>query len=365
MKLQLAILSAIFCMVFSSQLHAQTADGVCQDSVYGGCVFIFYHSGDNLLFMAYGDIGDGNPNDQDQYDNTWVIDIPASIIVADDGLSTTVFDLDTATPKLMLGAKVKDSNNKTVVQTQVLESLGNWATWNSQAVLIDSNRKFGLQNVLVKNVDDKLYGSFIKNGKLKTSKYVSGQWNQKSGLNTDLSNSSGEILALSPWLGLSDTLSAAVLKSSSNKGIKFRLVDPPGDGGSWDYKKNWNLNKNRGVSMVGYPETYYLILAYTHGSNSGLVRYSNFVHDGSLHPEEWSDSVTIAASVEGYPVLTAYNDSIILLAYTDGSNIYLLRGLQISETPPDYTWDLLRTLNTEAKFLAIVQYDATTLNLTP
>ena len=143
---------------------------------------------------------------------------------------------------------------------------------------------------------------------------------KKSGLNTDLSNSSGEILAQAPLLGIPGTLFAAVLKSSSNKGIKFRLVDQSGHG-SWNYKKNWNVNKNRGVSMVGYPETNYLILAYTHGSNSGLVRYSNMAHDGELYPEEWSDSVTIAVSVEGYPVLTAYNDSIILLAYTDVSKI--------------------------------------------
>ena len=178
MKLQLAILAAIFCVVFSSQLHAQAADGVCQDSVYGGCVFIFYQSGNNDVYMAYGDIGDGNPDDQDQYDSTWVIDIPTGISLADDGISTTVFDLDTATPKLMLGAKVKDSNNKTVVQTQVLQTVANdGSTWNSQAVLIDSNRKFGVQNVQNQyNYTEKIYGSYIKNGKLKTSRYVSGQW---------------------------------------------------------------------------------------------------------------------------------------------------------------------------------------------
>lgn len=367
MKLKLAILSAIFCIiVFSSQLHAQAADGVCQDSVYGGCVFIFYQSGNNDVYMAYGDIGDGNPNDQDQYDSTWVKNIPTGISVADDGISTTVFDLDTATPKLMLGAKVKNTDNKTVVQTQVLQTVANGgSTWNSQAVLIDSNRKFGVQNVPEIYGNDKVYGSFMKNGKLKTKKFkASGQW-VDAGLNTDLSNASGEILAQSLFLGLPGSLVAAVLKSSSNKGIKFRVVDPPDPNDPWNYKKNWNVNKNRGVSLVTYPGTPSSIVAYTNSSNSGLVRYSNFNHDGALYPGEWSDSVTIGVSLEGYPVLTAYNDSIILLAYTNGSNIYLLRGLQISDTPPDYEWSLLRQINTVAKYLSIVQYDATNLNLTP
>jgi len=119
--------------------------------------------------------------------------------------------------------------------------------------------------------------------------------------------------------------------------------------------------------LVTYPEEPFAIVAYTNGSNWGSVRYSNFTHDGGLYIEDWSEEVALGYPIEGYPVLTAYNDRIILLAYTFGTDILLLRGLLTSDTPPNYEWSLLRKITTPklAKYLSIVQYDATNLSPTP
>ena len=347
MKTQIvrAALAMCLAVTFAGQAHAQTYPRC----LYTTCVYIFYQSGTGI-FLSYGDI------DNDYYD--WQENVNAHIKVTNDGIDTAVFT-ENDRSFLMLGAKM---GSPTVVQTQVMTTLGDFGNnvqWNEEQALspFSGNRPFGLKT----RGDGLLMASVMDDNKhLYTYQYecpLGGECHWKSLLDPiQVTNSRGQMLAQLTYTDPSNYFLAGVLKKSSEKGVKFRLVT----GGTMDpYKKNWSIKTGRGASMAYFlGENEWVGISYTNNSGKAIVRTaSHLAADSNL----WRSSTTVANSVEGYPVMTEYKDKFVLLALTDGTNIYLYKG----ELNGSYEFDatLLKTLtpNTPPEYLSVAVYDYTEL----